>query len=884
MKKKLILLFCSVLVCFFSLVTSETLNKAYAAGNVTVSFDLSSDGQTLSNKFSDVNVWGYNDEWLDKATGQPANYFSTNYPFVEKVQLMAATGGCYDGFPGCSSFYPRDLFIDPSDTTNPADYDFSKLITALHHVVNQGLKPVIKTGNVPVKYSTNPTIGGMANNTKFPDDYDVYYNYIKALADELITEFGMNEVKSWSWGVGTEFENKDWFDDKISANTTKISYFKLYDYTVAALEAAYVQAGAAASDVIVGAHSLAFAAGYWNEEEFIDHVAGVGTYGVNYKTGLNGTQIDYLTASYYDSRPGVFYGGKTLADTINSLRNRANANGLTNLKYGIDEGRIFSGFDNKALYSRIVAHSFQASSDARLFKVMHDSNIDWFSTWGLSTEIFWGGVPSVGTHIANLAYKMAGDKRVEGIVSGSPGNSGNEINGIAGYNSSTDTMHFMVYNYNSNFNASTSETPAISISNIIPASGSTVTVKQWVVDDTHGNFWPQWWTDQTNRGLTDSSYSPNWSKYSLEVPKALKDPADLTYWYSRENAYKALATLSSTTSEVAVTGNSLTLNPEIAHHGVVFYEISNAKRATGPNLITNPGFEDDGAAVSSPVGWSTSGADADADYTEGVSGSGAPHTGSYKLGHWKGTDYKVYTYQTFSGLPNGLYTLKAWVKSDLGNLRTAYMEAKDYGGTSLKYTIPKTSVWKQISIENINVTNGQATIGFYSDSPANSWYMVDDVRFYANSASPTLPTPIHVGLDAPGASTETAAGNNFVATKAIAGQNVTATNLNLYVASGAVGKVRMALYSDNNGNPGTMLSESPEVTLTNGWNKGMIPSTTLTENTPYWLVFILSQMGSVLTYKPPVQYISYSYPASLPATAPVGLTSSGGTYAFYASN
>ena len=155
------------------------------------------------------------------------------------------------------------------------------------------------------------------------------------------------------------------------------------------------------------------------------------------------------------------------------------------------------------------------------------------------------------------------------------------------------------------------------------------------------------------------------------------------------------------------------------------------------------------------------------------------------------------------------------------------------------------------------------------------------MQFYANSTAPALN---HVGLDAPGVGTETTTGNKFVATKAITGQNLSATNLNLYVASGAAGKVRMALYGDNSGNPGTLLAESPEVTLTNGWNRGVIPSTTLTENIPYWLVFILSQTGSVLTYKPPVQFVSYSYPASLPATAPSGLTSSGGTYAIYASN
>lgn len=152
---------------------------------------------------------------------------------------------------------------------------------------------------------------------------------------------------------------------------------------------------------------------------------------------------------------------------------------------------------------------------------------------------------------------------------------------------------------------------------------------------------------------------------------------------------------------------------------------------TGPvtasylNLVTNPGFENDGVPTQTPTGWSTAGANPDADYTQ----SGG-HIGSYMLLHWDDVDYEVYTYQTITGLTNGLYTLTAWVKNDYGNLSTAYMEVKDYGGTTRTYNIPISSTWTQISITDINVTNGQCTIGFYSNSPSTRWYDVDDVEFY----------------------------------------------------------------------------------------------------------------------------------------------------------
>lgn len=144
------------------------------------------------------------------------------------------------------------------------------------------------------------------------------------------------------------------------------------------------------------------------------------------------------------------------------------------------------------------------------------------------------------------------------------------------------------------------------------------------------------------------------------------------------------------------------------------------------NLVTNPGFEAGGAVTQTPSGWSewSSGGHENAAYTE----AGSPHGGTYKGVHWKASAYDVYTYQTISGLTNGLYTLKAWVATG-GGQSTARMEAKDYGGAQLTADFPANTSWNQITIANISVTNGQATIGFYSVSSGNQWLTFDDVEF-----------------------------------------------------------------------------------------------------------------------------------------------------------
>ncbi|MCL6591733.1 MAG: glycosyl hydrolase 53 family protein [Firmicutes bacterium] len=145
----------------------------------------------------------------------------------------------------------------------------------------------------------------------------------------------------------------------------------------------------------------------------------------------------------------------------------------------------------------------------------------------------------------------------------------------------------------------------------------------------------------------------------------------------------------------------------------------------GPNLVTNPGFEANGAATQTPSGWSTSGT-ADADKTEG-----SAHSGSYKLTHWYGSAYTVTTYQLKTGLTNGTYTLKAWILNG-GGQSACRIYAKNYGGAEMTCNLPVTGAWTQVQITGINVTNGQCEIGLYSSANANNWCNMDDVEFYKN--------------------------------------------------------------------------------------------------------------------------------------------------------
>jgi hypothetical protein len=154
------------------------------------------------------------------------------------------------------------------------------------------------------------------------------------------------------------------------------------------------------------------------------------------------------------------------------------------------------------------------------------------------------------------------------------------------------------------------------------------------------------------------------------------------------------------------------------------------------NLVENPGFEADGTGTQTPTGWwEWSGTTNNASYTET---NGGAHSGTYHLTHYNGQtgSWNVYTYRTYTGLANGTYTLKAWARRSGNGFVVSQLEAKDFGGSStLTAAIPASSSYQEVTVSNINVTNGQCIIGFWTvvDNGSNwPFVFMDDVSFTKN--------------------------------------------------------------------------------------------------------------------------------------------------------
>ena len=407
--------------------------------------------------------------------------------FAEYAEIMGATGGNPE----------RDMFKAPENREVHDDYDFQRLVSGCRALLKLGLKPYLKLGNVPQKLSSDIDFGRFTMNIRPPVDYDAYGRYMAACAKTLLDAFGRDELLKWRFAVLTEFENAGWFRDASGgAEETFAAYCRLYEVTVDAFSRTV------SPELAFGAHAMACAEGLWDERRFIRHAA------------EHRLPLKFVTASFYDMQPDKFNRKATLPRTIAHLRNAAESAGLTNLVYGVDEGRVLFGLakgaSGNALPMRIVGDTYQAAYDARIVKQLFDSNADYFAAWGyLSGPDTWlEGLPSVSFHVARETAKFKGMQRLPVKSAGGGVRAGIEADAVAALSPDGETLRIMAYAFTNRLFSAGSTTAKIAVK--VPARwrGREVAVTRRRIDD-DANWFDEWRKERNRRGIGDERFS--WS-------------------------------------------------------------------------------------------------------------------------------------------------------------------------------------------------------------------------------------------------------------------------------------------------------------------------------------------------------------------------------------
>jgi VCBS repeat-containing protein len=140
--------------------------------------------------------------------------------------------------------------------------------------------------------------------------------------------------------------------------------------------------------------------------------------------------------------------------------------------------------------------------------------------------------------------------------------------------------------------------------------------------------------------------------------------------------------------------------------------------------LTNMEFESDGLMSGKSTGWAVSGNTS----AFAVESNGGAKRNTYYGLHFSNKAYQVDTFQNADNIPDGTYTLEAFVKSS-GGQKEADMYVVS-GKTYKKIAINKSDEWTKVKIEGIKVANGTARIGFKSNASPGQWIQFDVVEFY----------------------------------------------------------------------------------------------------------------------------------------------------------
>ncbi|GLL03786.1 beta-xylosidase [Dactylosporangium matsuzakiense] len=137
---------------------------------------------------------------------------------------------------------------------------------------------------------------------------------------------------------------------------------------------------------------------------------------------------------------------------------------------------------------------------------------------------------------------------------------------------------------------------------------------------------------------------------------------------------------------------------------------------SGNNYVLNPGVEADRVAQSTMAGWTSS---------ANVANHAGGHTGRWSMSQSSSSAYTANISQNIS-LPNGTYTLSAWVRSS-GGQKSANLYAKNFGAGELDRSINQSiGNWTPVSIAGITVTNGSIQVGISSNANSGNWVYADD--------------------------------------------------------------------------------------------------------------------------------------------------------------
>jgi xylan 1,4-beta-xylosidase len=397
----------------------------------------------------------------------------------------------------------------------PGSYDWTNLDIYLNAIVSAGMRPFMELDYMPT------ALGLTGNSHDFPNDINVYKQFIQAVVQHCVDKYGAADVGQWYWEVWNEPDYAgSWNGRNATASpAAKLAdYYELYDATVDA-------ATAVLPDILIGGPAATWPGPIGG---FLQHCKSANKrltfVSSHVYPGVDGNPTANATALLNDNDARlaqIASGGYTTA-TVKSFNTEWNS---AYSGQGGNPGDANLSMDNH----------WNAGFILKGVKLLSDKNqgdtppLDVFSYWVLSDIFDESGGPS-GSYIlgqgGNLpfgrvfglltfqgvrkaafnAFKMLNYLGPRRLMSGG-GTGGDGVDAMATTSASGDEVQILVYNYFATLNTSGSDDVTVTVNNLPAAlAGQEVFVTHFRVDETHSNPYQVW----VNEGSPTNPTEDQW--------------------------------------------------------------------------------------------------------------------------------------------------------------------------------------------------------------------------------------------------------------------------------------------------------------------------------------------------------------------------------------
>lgn len=553
-----------------------------AAGNITspsrTAVVLVTQSTQISINAAETGVGTILSPWTTKAFWTPENIsptFLSEAPMIRYAAYFNATGGMINS--------PEFEIYDEDTAGNPVYY-FERLTAKIDSVVAAGITPYLALSFTPVKLASRPDAISeeFGNNTSPPKDWGKYYDFIKALFNELKTKYGADNVSSWRFRCGTEPDNLGWWTG------TRDEWFKFYDYTVSAARAA-----------IPGVRISV------NPGNFVSSSSSfISTMGARVEAGtfsISGEKPDMPSAISFSSYHYI-YNPPNITGAVTAIRNLLGPYpSFAGIPLAIDEGYVPYDENNRIMYSRLDGTELGGSDFALLTATVVKQNIMWGALWNVGRA----DVPAPARNVLNLFQELlVGGQSLNASISGGSPAANDIIGGLAVRTAGTPAgqVNLMLYNHNPS-RAATSSEPVLLKLRGMPATGGNVTYYR--IDRNHANYSAQW--------LADSAGIPRNAYTSFELSPYDLDPLDgiiqqgRELWNTNKATYVELAKVVPEVEQatrVPTADGTIEIPLVLPAHGVLFVTVT----PPGANTISgaiSPASSGAGATVTVTQGTTT---------------------------------------------------------------------------------------------------------------------------------------------------------------------------------------------------------------------------------------------------------------------------------------